>query len=122
MRPTDPEDRFSVQLQTIVYVTEMERSISFYERLGFVVAYRGGPAWTAFQGTDGVLALHLVDELPPVGRVVVSLVSSEPLEDVVAGLAAAGIDSTPIESQPFGRSIVVHDPDGLAIQINEHAG
>ena len=111
-----------MQLQTIVYVTDMERSIGFYERLGFVVAYRGGPVWTAFQGRDGVLALHLVEELPAGSRVAVSLVADSSLESTVESLAAVGIEAAPIEEQPFGRSTVVHDPDGLAIQINEHAG
>ena len=111
-----------MQLQTIVYITDMERSIAFYEALGFAVAYRGGPVWTAFQGSDGVLALHLVEHLPEPGRVEVSLVADDPLEVVIGRLAGAGIESTPIEEQPFGRSTVVRDPDGLAIQINEHAG
>lgn len=110
-----------MQLQTIVYVSDMDRSVTFYEELGFVVAYRGGPVWTAFRGTDGVLALHLAEELPPPGRVALSLVSDAGLEDVVDRLAAAGIEATAIEEQPFGRSTVIRDPDGLAIQINEHA-
>lgn len=111
-----------MQLQTIVYVTDMERSVSFYERLGFTVDYRGGPVWTAFTGTDGVLALHLVDDLPAGSRVAVSLVSEGPLVDVVDALTGAGIECTPIEEQPFGQSTVVRDPDGLPIQINEHSG
>lgn len=110
-----------VQLQTIVYVSDMERSITFYEHLGFVVDYRGGPVWTAFRGSDGVLALHLVDDPPPPGRVALSFVADDTLEEVVARLGAAGIEATPIEEQPFGRSATVRDPDGLAIQINEHA-
>lgn len=109
-----------MQLQTIVYVQDMERSVSFYEKLGFEVAYRGGPMWTAFQGSDGVLALHLVEELPLPGRVALSLVADGRLEEVVERLAGAGIDASEIEEQPFGRSTVVRDPDGLAIQINEH--
>lgn len=111
-----------MQLQTIVYVTDMEASIAFYEELGFEVAYRGGPTWTAFQGRDGVLALHLLDQLPAPGRVAVSLVAGTGLEETIEQLATAGIEADPIESQPFGRSTVVRDPDGLAIQINEHAG
>lgn len=111
-----------MQLQTIVYVTDMEASLSFYEALGFEVAYRGGPTWTAFQGRDGVLALHLLDEVPVPGRVAVSLVADAALENVIEQLAAAGIAADPIESQPFGRSTVVRDPDGLVIQINEHTG
>jgi catechol 2,3-dioxygenase-like lactoylglutathione lyase family enzyme len=110
-----------MQLQTIVYVTDMERSIAFYEGLGFEVAYHGGPVWTAFRGSDGVLALHLVEELPEPGRVAVSLVADGPLEDTIAGLSGRGIVASSIETQPFGRSTVVRDPDGLAIQINEHA-
>lgn len=110
-----------MQLQTIVYVTDMERSIEFYEKLGFEVDYRGGPVWTAFQGDDGVLALHLVEDMPEGSRVAVSLVAPKPLEATVENLTDAGIEPSPIEEQPFGRSTVVRDPDGLAIQINEHA-
>lgn len=110
-----------MQLQTIVYVTDMERSIEFYEKLGFEVDYRGGPVWTAFQGDDGVLALHLVEDMPEGSRVAVSLVAPKPLETTVENLTNAGIETSPIEEQPFGRSTVVRDPDGLAIQINEHA-
>jgi catechol 2,3-dioxygenase-like lactoylglutathione lyase family enzyme len=111
-----------MQLQTIIYVTDMERSIAFYERLGFTVDYRGGPVWTAFRSKDGVLALHLVDDLPSGSRVAVSLVAEGSLDDAITALAKAGIESTPIEEQPFGRSTIVQDPDGLAIQINEHSG
>jgi len=109
-----------MQLQTIVYVTDMEQSIEFYERLGFEVDYRGGPVWTAFRGVDGALALHLVEQVPDGGRVAVSLVADSALEEISDRLAEAGIAATPIEVQPFGRSIAVKDPDGLAIQINEH--
>ena len=109
-----------MQLQTIVYVTNMERSIQFYENLGFSVSYRGGSAWTAFAGIDGVLALHLAEDIAEAGRVAVSLVADRPLEEVRAGLAQVGVDAGPIVEQPFGRSAVVTDPDGLVIQINEH--
>ncbi|MBT8247626.1 MAG: VOC family protein [Acidimicrobiia bacterium] len=110
-----------MQMQTIVYVTDMDRSIEFYERLGFAVDYRGGPVWTAFRGTDGVLALHTVDELPAPGRVALSLVADDTLEKIVVRLARHGVEASSIETQPFGRSTVVQDPDGLPIQINEHA-
>jgi catechol 2,3-dioxygenase-like lactoylglutathione lyase family enzyme len=109
-----------MQMQTIVYVSDMDRSIEFYERLGFSVDYRGGPVWTAFRGTDGVLALHAADDLPVPGRVGLSLVADAPLEGIVERLAGHGIEASPIETQPFGRSTVVRDPDGLPIQINEH--
>lgn len=109
-----------MQLQTVVYVTDMDRSIAFYERLGFEVEYRGGPVWTAFKGSDGILALHTVEELPGPGRVALGLMADRPLEEIVETWAGLGIEAGPIESQSFGRSMSVHDPDGLSIQINEH--
>ena len=99
----------------------MEQSIAFYEALGFSVAYRGGPTWTAFAGRDGVLALHVLEDLPEPGRVALSLVADDKLEAVVADLGASGIAVGAIEEQPFGRSVVIRDPDGLPIQINEHS-
>ncbi len=91
-----------MQLQTIVYVTDMDRSISFYERLGFEVDYRGGPVWTAFRGTGGMLALHTVDELPPSGRVAISLVADGTLEETIAVLAGHGIEATPMKPNHLG--------------------
>ena len=46
--------------------------------------------------------------------------AAEPLEKVAARLAAAGFPAGPIMDENFGRSMVVHDPDGAAVQINEH--
>ena len=111
-----------MQLQAVVYVTDMDRSIAFYEHLGFVIGYRGGPVWTAFQGADGSLALHTVEELPGPGRIALGLVADGPLEAIIERLAGYGIEASPIEAQSFGRSTVVRDPDGLPIQINEHTG
>lgn len=111
-----------MQLQTVVYVTDMERSIAFYEYLGFTVEYRGGPVWTAFKGADGALALHTVEEMPEPGRVALGLVADRPLEEIIESLAGHSIEASRIEAQSFGRSTVVRDPDGLPIQINEHTG
>jgi catechol 2,3-dioxygenase-like lactoylglutathione lyase family enzyme len=109
-----------MQLQTVVYITDMDRSIAFYEHLGFEVEYRGGPVWTAFKGADGILALHTVEELPGPGRVALGLVADRPLEEIIEEMAGLGIESSSIETQSFGRSTTVHDPDGLPIQVNEH--
>ena len=111
-----------MQLQTVVYVTDMDRSIAFYEHLGFTVEYRGGPVWTAFKGADGALALHAVEEMPGPGRVALGLVADRPLEEIIETLAGHSIEASSIEAQSFGRSTVVRDPDGLPIQINEHTG
>ncbi|MDH3538514.1 MAG: VOC family protein [Acidimicrobiia bacterium] len=109
-----------MQLQTVVYVSDMDRSIAFYEHLGFEVDYRGGPVWTAFKGADGILALHTVEELPGPGRVALGLLADRSLEQIIETMAQHGIETTAIESQSFGRSVTVRDPDGLAIQVNEH--
>jgi catechol 2,3-dioxygenase-like lactoylglutathione lyase family enzyme len=108
-----------MQLQTLVYVREMDRSIAFYEHLGFEVDYQGGPVWNAFTGADGILALHAVEELPDPGRVALGLLAHRPLEQIIEIMTERGIETTGIEAQSFGRSLTLHDPDGLAIQVNE---
>lgn len=109
-----------MQLQTVVYVTDMERSIAFYEHLGFEVDYRGGPVWTAFKGADGILALHTVEEVPGPGRIALGLVADRPLEQIIDAMAGHNIAVGAIETQSFGRSVNLRDPDGLLVQVNEH--
>jgi catechol 2,3-dioxygenase-like lactoylglutathione lyase family enzyme len=110
-------------LMTIVYVTSMQRSQPFYERLGFT-PINASEWWTELRAGDGaVLALHTVDEseLGAAGRIELALVATERLELVQLRLEAVGIlVPEGIVTEPFGRSMVVSDPDGLRIQINEH--
>ena len=108
---------------TIVYVTSMRRSQLFYERLGFT-SISASEWWTELRAGDGaVLALHQADEseLGETGRLELALIATEQLEVVQQRLGSVGI-AVPegIVTQPFGRSMVVTDPDGLRIQINEH--
>jgi hypothetical protein len=50
-----------------------------------------------------------------------SFVSAEPVEVVLARLAAAGFPTdSPIMDESFGRYAIIQAPDGLLIQINEH--
>jgi hypothetical protein len=50
-----------------------------------------------------------------------SLQADEPLESVAERLEAAGVPlSRGIADERFGRSMVIQDPDGLPIQVNEH--
>lgn len=111
-----------MKTQTIVYVSNMKRSVDFFEALGFE---RAGPVsdyWTPFRAGSETLALHWAEEMPTgAGRVTLSLVADGKLEDVKRRLADADIDSTEIVDQPFGRSFNITDPDGLVIQVNEHA-
>jgi catechol 2,3-dioxygenase-like lactoylglutathione lyase family enzyme len=102
-------------LMPIVYVQEMEPSVEFYERLGFAAKSRS-EMWSELAAGDGaLLALH---KAPPdqVGRVELALVAEEPLERV----AALVTPYRGIADEAFGRSLVVQDPSGMKIQVNEH--
>jgi catechol 2,3-dioxygenase-like lactoylglutathione lyase family enzyme len=106
-------------LMPIVFVSDMERSIEFYESLGFEPQSRSA-TWTELAAGDGaVLALHQADTLvDPSPRVELALVSEEPLEQVVERFDRAL--ARPIADEAFGRSLIIRDPDGLEIQVNEH--
>lgn len=106
---------------TIVYVTNMERSLRFYRGLGCGVKNEG-VYWSELRLGTAVLALHLTDSLPKDGLwVALAMVAHKPLESIITELNAAGI-ATPddIADEAFGRSLRLRDPDGLLIQINEH--
>lgn len=99
----------------IVYVRDMDVSIEFYERLGFEARSRS-PMWSELTAGEGtVLALHGTRG-EEAGTTELALVAEEPLERVAERV-------TPlrgIADEAFGRSLVVEDPDGLRIQVNEH--
>lgn len=101
----------------IVYVDEMDASVAFYERLGFEVDESSrGPSWAQLRAGDGaVLALHAALGGEP-GRIELAMVSEEPLERVAAIVAP----ERGITDEAFGRSLVLRDPNGLHIQVNEH--
>lgn len=104
-------------LMPIVYVRDMDESVAFYERLGFEVDTQSrSQNWTELKAGEGaVLALHSA-EGGKAGRVELSMVAQLPLERLaeVASLARG------IADEAFGRSIVLEDPNGLQIQVNEH--
>ena len=104
-------------LMPIVYVGDMDESVAFYEGLGFDVDPRSRSShWTTLRAGDGaVLALHAADA-GAAGRVELALVADEPLE----GLAGAAPLARGIADEAFGRSLVLRDPNGLEIQVNEH--
>ena len=109
----------------VVYVSNIERSLRFYEMLGFhLVRKQRNGRWAELRLGDAKLGLHYLDVLPEYReerRVDLALESQEPLEVLQERLIAAGI---PLErfltDEAFGYSLVVRDPDGLPIQINQH--
>ncbi len=112
----------------IVFVTDMAASVAFYRRLGFEPAGPVNEQWTELRAGDrALLALHGTDGTEPVspahGRVELAFAAPGRLEDVLAELRAAGAEVVRgITDEPFGRSLVVADPDGLPLQVNEHRG
>jgi catechol 2,3-dioxygenase-like lactoylglutathione lyase family enzyme len=112
-----------VKLMPMIYATDLDRSIAFYERLGFAVGnlQRGG-GWAELHLGDAILALHGTAHLPTGGeRVLITLVAEEPLPDLQARLEEAGVEiARPVTDEAFGRSMELRDPDGLPIWINEH--
>jgi catechol 2,3-dioxygenase-like lactoylglutathione lyase family enzyme len=111
-------------LMPIVYVTDIERSLPFYQALGARLTEKGWSKWwAALAWGDAILALHYVEEpIAGPGRVALALVSEEKLEQVVERLAESRIPlHRQISDETFGRSLQIKDPDGLVIQINEHA-
>jgi catechol 2,3-dioxygenase-like lactoylglutathione lyase family enzyme len=104
-----------VILMPIVYVRDMESSIAFYERLGFAPRSRS-EVWSELAAGDGaVLALHTAPA-DQVGRVELAFVAEEPLDRV----AEIVPPYRGIADEAFGRSLVVEDPNGMKIQVNEH--
>jgi catechol 2,3-dioxygenase-like lactoylglutathione lyase family enzyme len=111
-----------MKLMPIVYVADMDRAVDFYSRLGLAL-HSQSPMWSELGLGDAVLALHGIDTLPErrTGQIELALVAEEPLEAVAARLRTASIPLVrEISDEAFGRSIMVRDPDGLLIQINEH--
>jgi catechol 2,3-dioxygenase-like lactoylglutathione lyase family enzyme len=106
-----------VIVMPIVYVRNMDESVAFYEQLGFEVDIRSrSRSWTELKGRGRtLLALHSA-EGEGAGRVELSMVAEEPLER----LAKSAPVARGIADEAFGRSIVLEDPSGLRIQVNEH--
>jgi len=110
-----------MNLQTIIYTADTTRVVDwYYNVIGIAPAYQSD-MWTSFDLGDATLAVHKVESLADRGRVELSLVTAEPLEAVVLRLGDHGIEPKQgIQDETFGRSIVLEDPDGTPVQVNEH--
>ncbi len=113
-----------MKLTPLVYVTDMDRGVAFYTKLlPSATVVTTSPYWTELRVGEATLALHIAESVDHSGDGMgLGLDAATSLEDVVALLSDAGIDSYgEICAQPFGRSVSVQDPDGLVIQISEHS-
>lgn len=113
-----------MQPVTIVYVTDMDGSLAFYRRLlPHAELVSQSPHWSELSFGPASIALHSSAQVIRGTQLGLALTADESLEAVQERLTADGLDFDPtIEPQPFGRSMLIRDLDGLPIQINEHAG
>ncbi len=112
-----------MKMMPIVYVTNMEKSVAFYEALGLKAKTQDRSGmWFELSLGDAILALHYAETLPEQTgqRLQLTFVSPAPLEDLVSSLNRHNVKLDAIVDEAFGRSFKVYDPDGLMIQINEH--
>ena len=108
---------------TIVYVTDMDASLAWYQRLLPQAALvSSSPYWSELAlGETASLALHSAKSVSRGSQLGLALTADRPLEAIHDDLAAWGVEIVDgFEEQPFGRSMLISDPDGLPIQINEH--
>lgn len=112
-----------MRLQPIVYTTDTAAAAAWYGTvLGIEPSYQSD-VWTSFDANGATLGIHRVETVPPLGRVELSLVTAEPLEAVELRLADHGIEpARGIADEAFGRSLLLEDPDGTPVQVNEHDG
>lgn len=75
-------------------------------------------SWVELPAAAGLLALH--QATGDAGDCELAFEADEPLEAVVARLAAAGYPAGPILDESLGRSVRVRDPDGVHVQVNEN--
>ena len=113
-----------MQFSVIAYVSDMDRSVAFYESLGFARMGEKSPMWTAFRFGDAVFALHTVmaDELPaPSDRPTLNIgVTGAELDRLYALCEERGYPTGgQITDVGFGPHFRVMDPDGLSVQFNE---
>lgn len=106
-----------MQLQTIVYVSDMHHSIDWYSHVLGVTPDIESEHWTSYTVGGATLALHATDEAATPGSVELSLVATESLDTLAERLTP----HEEIRDQPFGRSFMITDPDGTRIQVNEHS-
>jgi len=112
-----------MRLQPIVYTKDMTQAITWYGHvLGLLPSYVSN-VWSTFDVGDAYLAIHRVDgDLANESRIGISLVATLPLEDLIQRWSSTDEVEVVrgIQEETFGRSLLLTDPDGTVIQVNEH--
>lgn len=121
--PAPPEHRVT-RMVPFVHVDDVERSIAFYQQLGFTVTsvyrYRERPVWAALESEGAELMVTLDgDPIDPAGQGVLFYLYAHNLAALRAQLIASGIDAGEIEDGAPGPSqeMSVTDPDGYRLMV-----
>ncbi len=108
------------QLLALIYPTVMSDALRFYRALGLKPT-KQGTLWSELEVGDARLGLQVADPFARGEKVHLSLVSPIPLEEIIKHLTDQGIIvNNEITDEAYGRSLMLRDPDGLAIMINEY--
>jgi catechol 2,3-dioxygenase-like lactoylglutathione lyase family enzyme len=107
-----------------VHVDDVERSIAFYQQLGFVVAsvyhYRERPVWAALASDDAELMVSTDGpSIDPDAQGVLFYLYSDDLGALRKQLLTAGIDAGEIVDGRPGptNELRVVDPDGYVLMV-----
>lgn len=114
----------ALTLQPVVFATDVDASVAFYEQLGFPPrARRRNGEWVELDaGSRARLAIHgRPQHVESADRVQLCMETDRPLRELAADLEAMDVAAPEgIVDESFGLSVTIHDPDGLPVMIQEH--
>ena len=113
-----------MRVRPIHFVPDVADAVRFYEALGLRSQARSRSGhWVELTATGGELGLHdaaIAADGEGRSGVALNFVADEALETIEQRLRDAGFPPEgTIVDQEWGRSLVVHAPDGTAVQIDE---
>ena len=113
---------------TILFVSDMQKSVRFYRDLIGLKIKMESPEWTEFETTGCTLALHKaaaveplpapLKELMPAGHAHTGFTVGD-IDTFADKMAEAGVElMRPIKQEDFGRRMGVwRDPDGIPVSV-----
>jgi catechol 2,3-dioxygenase-like lactoylglutathione lyase family enzyme len=123
-----PADEVS-DLVPFAHVTDVDRSVAFYERLGFEMLHEattdGRRMWAFLERGDARLMVAEADgAFDPDAQGIIFYVYTRDLDGLRARLVAGGVDAGEITTGGPGpdRQLEVADPDGYVLMLAEIEG
>jgi len=105
---------------TIYYVADLEKSLDFFVKLGFVnLPGEGGPGFCQLRGKAGSLDFGLSEvkaQTPPAGTIELYYKVSD-IEEARTAVLANGVEASSIMKMPFGTIFQVKSPDGNSLYL-----